>query len=437
MTNSIRPLNRSSFFFVTGLLIAGSIAIGFDKGWGFDLGAVTQRIDLDQATDVQLQSPTTLTSADILAAQTAWQYFENNTDPHTGFVGSVQGYASATLWDQGSYVMALVAANRLGVLNWENFNRRAVQFLDSLSRLPLYDGRLPNKAYDTRSLVMTDYQNVAVPQGIGWSAMDLGRVLLALRILERSSPQHGELVRAAVQNWDICAITNAGEMMGAQRINGETVFYQEGRIGYEQYAARSAALWGCDSLTAAGAERIVAWQMVSGTQVPIDRRTHTSFGSITPTLGEPYMLTALELGFNRETEILAARVYAANEARYRQEGIFTAVTEDHIDRAPYFVYASVFGNDQPWAVTDDQGNLFPDLRTISLKAVMAWDALYATPYTAELRVLMSDLADSDLGWLAGKYEKGFAPNTVLSLNTNAVVLEAIHYKAFGPLLLSN
>lgn len=432
MTASFRPRNRSSLYFVTGLMLAGGLAAALDSSWRLVLGV--QHIDLAQTVDLQVATPTPLSPADLYAAQTAWRYFENNTDPITGMVGSVQGYPSATLWDQGSFVMALVAANRLGVLAKPDFDERITRFLDSMSRLPLYDDRLPNKVYDTHSLIMTDYQNNPVTEGIGWSAMDIGRFLLALRVLENRSPEHGAMIQAVLKRWDICAITNGGEMTGAERIEGDTVQFQEGRIGYEQYAARSAALWGCDSLTAAGAERIMAWQSVLGVQVPVDRRTHSSFGSITPTLSEPYMLMGLELGFNRETEILAARVYAANEARYRQSGIHTAVTEDHIDRAPNFVYASVFGNNQAWAVTDDKGTSYPELRTISLKAVMAWDALYATPYTAELRAMMADLADEDLGWMAGKYESGLALNTVLSLNTNAVVLEAMHFKTFGPLL---
>lgn len=434
MTPSLRRPNRSSLFFVTGLLLAGGLAVGLDAGWSMAVGTLSHRIDLAQTADVPLHLPAALTATDLLAAQTAWHYFENNTDPQTGLVGSVQGFSSATLWDQGSYVMALVAARRLGVLAEPEFNQRVTRFLDSVARLPLYDNQLPNKVYDTQTMAMTDYENVPVPLGIGWSATDIGRVLLSLRILERNSPEQGARIQAAVRRWDICAITKAGEMTGAERIDGETVQFQEGRIGYEQYAARSAALWGCDSMTAAGAERIVAWESVSGVQVPVDRRTHASFGAITPTLGEPYMLIGLELGFNRETEILSARVYAANEARYQREGILTAVSEDHIDREPHFVYASVYGNARPWAVTDDKGNLYPDLRTVSLKAVMAWDALYATPYTAKLRLMMADLADAEQGWQAGKYETGLTPNTALSLNTNAVVLEAMHFKAFGPLL---
>ena len=435
MKTSSRLLNRSSLLFVTGLLFAGGLAIGIDAGWKHGFSGRSNTIDLSQVIDIKTQSPAALNNQDRVAAMTAWRFFENNIDQKTGLVGSVEGFGSATLWDMGSYMMALVSANRLGLIDQSNFDHRVAQFLDSLSRLPLYDGRLPNKAYDIRTLKMTDYQNVPVSNGIGWSAIDISRILLSLRILEQSDPSKGELIHSAVRLWDICAITKSGEMSGAERINDETVLFQEGRLGYEQYAARSAALWGCDSFAAASAERVVAWQWVSGVQVPVDNRAHTKFGSITPTLGEPYMLMGLELGFNREAEILSARVYAANEARYTLDGIFTAVTEDHLDRAPYFVFASVFGNEQPWAVMDDKGNAYPEMRTVSLKAVMAWDALYATAYTAELRALVADLEVKDRGWLAGKFENNLAANAVVSLNTNAVVLEAMHFKLFGPMLM--
>ncbi|MGL4422394.1 MAG: DUF3131 domain-containing protein, partial [Gemmataceae bacterium] len=292
----------------------------------------------------------------------------------------------------------------------------------------------PNKSYDIRTLEMTDYENNPVPIGIGWSAIDTARFLLAVRVLENYSPVHSKPLRTAMEAWDVCAIASAGELVGSARERETTVLRQEGRIGYEQYAGRAAALWGCDSLTAATAERIVVWQSVSGIEVPADRRGISSFGSISPTLSEPYMLAGLELGFNRETELLAAQVYAVNEARYLSTGIPTAVSEDHIDRAPYFLYASVLNDGVAWAVTDDKGNSFPEMRAISLKAVMAWDALYATSYTADLRSMLEDLAVEGEGWQAGKYEIGMMPNTALTLNTNAVVLEAMHYKAFGSML---
>ncbi len=63
----------------------------------------------------------------------------------------------------------------------------------------------------------------------------------------------------------------------------------------------------------------------------------------------------------------------------------------------------------------------------------AWDAIYETEYTQLARSRIRHLADRERGWMAGVYEKTGAMNKALSLNTNAVILEAIHYKRFGPL----
>lgn len=40
---------------------------------------------------------------------------------------------------------------------------------------------------------------------------------------------------------------------------------------------------------------------------------------------------------------------------------------------------------------------------------------------------------SERGWYAGLFEADGSANEILTMNTNAVVLEALHYKAFGPL----
>ncbi|MEM6618972.1 MAG: DUF3131 domain-containing protein, partial [Pseudomonadota bacterium] len=228
------------------------------------------------------------------------------------------------------------------------------------------------------------------------------------------------------------AMAADGELTGATRENGETRYLQEGRIGYEQYGARASALWGLDVIPAMSAARIIDWRRAAGVDVPSDRRDHNSFGSITPTLSEPYMLQGLELGLDAESARLATAVYRAQEARFRREGHLTLVSEDHLDRAPRFVYNSVFSNGRPWAVVTESGEHHPDMRTVSLKAAFAWNALYDTDYTAQALTQLADLA-TDGGWYAGRYEASGELNDVLALNTNAVVLEAIHYKAFGPL----
>ena len=346
---------------------------------------------------------------------------------------AIEGHASATMWDQGSHLLALMAAQGLGLLERERFLARCEALLAGLEALPLFEGRLPNKAYDTRSLDMVDYANRPTPDGIGWSALDVARMLMALRVFEINEPQYGPRIRAILAQWDLDAMTEAGRLWGATREGAETHYHQEGRIGYEQYAARAAALWGLDSLEASTARPILRWEAVNGVDVAVDKRRAHSFGAITPALSEPYLLQAFEVGLNQEGQLLASRLYQAQEARYQSTGQITIVSEDHIDQAPHFLYGAVFGNGQPWSVVSEDGRSYEELRTVSLKASFGWDALYDTEYTNHVLASLSDLG-TETGWMAGRYEIGGAPNTALTLNTNAVVLEALHYKHKGPLL---
>lgn len=430
-TNNLQTRNRSSFVFLTGLLLAAGMAIWLDGFGTYILSRGASTIEVGQEDTLQPLAPRDLNAADMAAAKTAWSYIEQNTRPETGMVDSVAGFPSTTLWDQGSYVMALGAAVTLGIIDQPEYDRRVTMLLDSLGGMPLYDGRLPNKAYHTQTLAMVNYDNSPAPDGIGWSALDIARLLAGLRVLERRSPEYGERIRALLARWDLAAMANLGELTGAAREAGETILVQEGRIGYEQYGARAAALWGLDVIPAMSAGRIVRWRDVSGVSVPTDLRSSDTFRAINPTLSEPYMLQGLELGLDAESRRLASQVYLAQEARYRAEGIYTMVSEDHIDRSPSFLYNSVFSNGRDWAVVTEDGDAHPALRTVSLKAAFAWDSLYGREYTAGLRAELADLA-TDRGWYAGRYESGEA-NDVLTLNTNAVVLEAVHYKAFGPL----
>ena len=425
--------NRSSIFFLGGLVIAAGLAVGFDNSakyfFSMSRGSVSH---LDVSTHRPL-GPRDLTAADQMAAEIAWAYFENNTRPETGWVDSVAGFPSTTIWDQGGYVLALISARKLELITSSEFSNRLNPMLGGLERLPLFDNRLPNKAYDTRDLSMVDYDNSESVSGVGWSALDVARMLSALRILERLHPDYGGQVRAILSKWDLESMVENGQLVGAIRDGTDTQFLQEGRLGYEQYAARAAALWGLDVVQAISARNVLGWELVSGVHVPIDIRSADAFGAITPTLSEPYILLALELGLDAESKVLAERIYLAQEARYHETGIQTAVSEDHIDQVPHFLYSSVIGNMAPWAVVDESGREYPRLRTVSTKAVFAWDAIYDTSYTSKIRSSLLKLGQADQGWQAGQYELNDQPNDVYTLNTNAVILEAMHYIAHGPL----
>lgn len=427
----LRRRNHGSVAFLAGLLLTAGIAVNQDS-WGQVMrgGSLAQ---LPQAQGLVPRPAQGLTAQDWQAAATAWRYFESHFRADTGFVDAIHDHPSATLWDQGSYLFALLAAHELGLIDAGTFEYRSAAFLNGLARLPLFEGQLPNKAYDTRSLAMVDYANSPAPEGIGWSALDIARLLMALRVLEIREPSYGPQIRALLAGWDLAAMTAEGRLWGSSRHQGQTRYHQEGRIGYEQYGARATALWGLDVLDASTARPIMEWEEVSGVEVAVDRRRVKDFGAITPVVSEPYLLQAFETGLNAEGQLLAGRIYQAQETRARHTGKATMVSEDHIDQAPHFLYGSVFGNGADWAVVAEDGSTHSELRTVSLKAAFGWDALYGTDYTQTVLADLAPLA-GEQGWYAGRYEVDGRVNLALTLNTNAVVLEALHYKLRGPLL---
>ncbi|HXH38502.1 MAG TPA: DUF3131 domain-containing protein, partial [Thermoanaerobaculia bacterium] len=113
--------------------------------------------------------------------------------------------------------------------------------------------------------------------------------------------------------------------------------------------------------------------------------------------------------------------------------ILTAATEDHVDRAPYFVYNTVFAEGKAWNAITDTGKDAGAFRAMSVKAAFGWDALYATPYTKQLARAAGQLS-TERGYYAGRYEATGKPNTAVTCNTNAVVLESLVYRTYGPLM---
>ncbi|MGB1235849.1 MAG: DUF3131 domain-containing protein, partial [Planktomarina sp.] len=396
-------ISFKSIWFVSGLVVAAGMATYLDGAVQRPADMFAGYVDLDQPL-YPLAPIAGADRADREAAEIAWRFIVQQTQPDTGMVNSVAGFPSTTLWDQGSYLLALIAAVKLDVIDGAEFDRRTLDFLDALARIPLTQHGLPNKVYNTKTLAMTDYADIAKPDGIGWSALDIARILLALRILEKFDPATAPVVQNVVAGWDLSKLADDGDLWGASVINGQHMILQEGRIGYEQYAARAAAMWGLDVGAAMTADSILQWRSVAGIDVPIDRRSVQRFQIINPTSSEPYILMGLEIGLDGQSHALASQVLAAQKARYDQTGHITIVSEDHLDHAPHFAYASVFSNAQDWAVVDAQGKHFPEMRTQSTKASFGWDALFDTMYTNTAVAHIRDVTITDNGWPAGIYE---------------------------------
>ncbi|HZZ85152.1 MAG TPA: DUF3131 domain-containing protein [Anaeromyxobacteraceae bacterium] len=368
-------------------------------------------------------------------ARVAWTYFERNYRPETGMVDSVEGYPSTSVWDLGSSILATVAARRLGVLSEPDFDRRVRALLGTLSRLPLFEGELPNKAYDTTTGGMTDYANRPSPGGIGVSALDLGRLAAALRALACAEPALRPEVERVLARWRWCRLLGDGELHGMLRGGaGAVQVVQEGRLGYEQYAAEGLAGLGLDVARARRYDRHSAEEVILGVPVRRDARDARRFGAVDALVTDPWVLSALEYGPDAARAPLLRRLFEVQKRRWQRTGVVTAASEDHVDRAPWFVYDAVWADGGAWKAVTPEGREVPELRGLSVKAAFALAALFPIdPYAQVLLQAAGRAYDPGRGFFAGVYERG-GLNRSVNANTNAVILEVLLFQRSGPLL---
>lgn len=388
-----------------------------------------------------------LTADELKMARIAWSYFERATQPKTGLVNAVGDYPSTTMWDTASYLSGLVAAHELGLIDRRSFDRRTMQVLATLRNLDLFRGDLPNKAYNTKTGEMVDYANK--PGELGYSALDIGRLLVWLKIIKERYPHLAGAVDNVVLRWSFCDVLDKdGQLIGATvDKDGKPQFRQEGRLGYEEYAAKGFQLWGFDTTEASRAE---PYQMlrIDGLDVPADARDPRVFKSQNYVLSEGWLLEGLELNWDLAGDRsgqpgvasdgwradFADRIYAVQEHRFQDTGILTARSEHQVEGAPYFVYDAIFADGYAWNTLDPAQGAQPDRAAVSTKAAVAMWALWDTDYTQLLFDHVASQGEPGKGMDEGIYENGSGPIPLQTANNNGIILAALLYKVQGPIL---
>lgn len=389
----------------------------------------------------------TLTDRERAMAVTAWSYFIDSYQPDTGLVNAVGSYPSTTMWDTASYISALVAAYELGIISKQEFDNRATKLIGTLRNLDLFRGEAPNKVYNTKTAEKVNYANKAGE--VGYSALDIGRMLVWLQILKQRYPHLANSIDNVPLRWNFCnMIHEDGRMFGSLvKKDGSAVPVQEGRLGYEEYAAKGFALWGFD---VDGALDPVPMQYTSiyGVDVPYDGRDPRVFHSQNYVLTESYLLDGLELGWDLPTDMeqapgvasqgwraeFAHRVFLVQQRRFEETGILTARSEHQVNGAPYFVYDSIFADGYAWNTLDPTGVYQPDRAAIAAKAAIGMWALWDVPYTELLFETVADLSTTPGGFHEGIYENGNGFIPLQTANNNGIILAALLYKEQGPIL---
>lgn len=363
--------------------------------------------------------------ADLGLARVAWSYFAPNRDPRNGLVAGADGYGLVTMWDVGSSLAGLLSAHQLALIDDAELDRLLTQLLATLAALPLYADELPNRAYAVAGPAMVDLDEHPSTRGSGWSALDIGRLLVWLRIAAQWHPAHAAEVDAVVRRWRFERLASAQELNGVLDDGGRALLRQEGRFGYEQYAAAAYRLWGVDVARAFDLEHVRRVELF-GRSLLTDTRNLAFLTS------DPFILARLEIGAVEPSfDGAVDAMYAVQRARGEQTGTPTAVAEDAVDQPPWFVYDNVYFAGAAWVCVDHNGRPTPARHALSAKAALGWWAIFPDPYSTGLRALVGERLSGPRGVLGGIYAADGHPNRSLNVNTNAVALESLLYRRRG------
>lgn len=434
---------------VTGLavggLITGALAVGLASGLG---GPDQERIATALADPVEPPPSSWLEVASAprppshvadpvedsvyrSAAQAAWAYIQENRSPGTGLVRATPGWQNLTTWDLGSLLAGVHAAGELGLADRAEAEAWLRQILETIVGMPMYDDAAYNKTYVAATGRMVDRDGRPSSRGVGWSALDLGRLLIWLRIVADEHPSLAHTAEMAVRRIDFDRVVVDGTLTGEDLDRaGNPRTYPEGRLGYEQYAALGFALWDHPPERSLDIHAHADTVRVMGHAILVDRRGRNKLTS------EPFILSGLEVGWNPPFRELARSVLAVQEARWRETGTITMVSEDAIERPPYyFYYYTVYDEGQPFVIRA-QGPLRGDgPRWVSAKAAYAWHALMPGDYTWRAVEAVAP-ARTSRGWASGVFEANGRSTGVRNLNTAGIILEAALYRELGRPLLA-
>ncbi len=386
-----------------------------------------------------------LNDREMAAAKVAWGYFEKFTQETTGLANSVGAYPSTTLWDTASYVSGIVAAYELCLIEKPEFDKRMLKLLTTIRNLKLFRNEMPNKVYHTKTGEQVDYTNKAGE--IGYSALDIGRFLVWMRIIRNRYPHLANTVDNMILRWDFAnVIDEDGVMYGAavDKETKETIYTQEGRLGYEEYAAKGFALWGFKPYFAHRAEPYLTTNIFD-VRVPYDGRDPRIFHSQNYVVTESYLLDGLELNWDLPHDDVsddrthtdgwraefADRIYEVQHNRFEIQGYLTARSEHNVKGPPYFTYDTIFSDGYPWNTVTPRGDYAPEHAAIATKAAFGLWALWDTYYTDILYDAVIELFDPDRGFYEGLYEGGNGHIEIQTANNNGILLAALLHKVQG------
>jgi len=377
-------------------------------------------------------------------AKTAWQYFANNIDANTGVAGEIDNQKISSPWTIADTLSAIFSAHQLKFIDDREFDERVTAVLNALNTMPLYDEALPNHYYDITNLNMIDKNNNLAETG--WSAKNLGRLLIWLEIIDQHYPAYSEYIQKALLRWNFCeVVTDCGELKSAIKYDGQEVdIKQDLRLGYEEYSALGYKILGFNTDLA---EKInpVETKVILGIRVPYDGRNARETGVPVTVDFLPYILYGIEFNWDKLSKRpsvdslhsqhnianIAQILYQVQKKRFQEKKIITARSRYQLSNPPYEIDNSIYSDGFEWNTIGVDGEYYPDRGLVSTAAAFGLWSLWPNTYTEHMMEVIEHLYDSERGWYEGRYEETSAYEKTITASTNAIVLSALTHKKIG------
>lgn len=414
---------RSYIAVIFGFLIAFSIVLYIEKNMPAD---PLEKTSLKLSADFPLlPPPQQLTFEEAIWARVAWQYFVNNTQA-TGLVNALDNQPYTSMWDTGSYLMAMISAQRLGIITRAELNSRMSQLLTTLAQLPLSQQKLPALYYHTQQLDIIGTPPPATEEP-GWSAVDISRLLMPLNLSVWLYPEQTEAINQLLASWHLNVMFVQPPPSTAFNIKKQPkwqLITQNNRpgIGYRLYATHSLQPTNMLAGIILAQPSEQRFMSVDGVELPYDGLIKVGEEEKPVVVAMPYILTGLETGFDLSSAELAWRIVKVQESRYKSVGDTAYLSNDHEEQPP----------DVSGEKTKGEPAQIP--LQLSTRAVFGWYALFRSPWSESVRKRALPLLEPGKGWYDGIRASDGKASSAISANTNAIILESLAYLNKGPLL---
>lgn len=330
-------------------------------------------------------------------AKTSWQFFEPGfgVSSVTGLICGTGYWHSFTDWDLGGYILAILSAEKLGLVS-ENgtwgANYRLELVLNFLDTRPLAPNNLTYQFYDS------DTGTVAPSYvGNGGNYQDEGRLLIALYDLKSSHPQFSSQIQTAINR------VNYPYFSSILPFDSTDLYIHYAAIGFE--------LWGFGPANPPNLGAPYSGSIIG---------PETALFSIFEGVNDSYFTNA-----SKES-------YLAQYAVYNRTGQVTALSEGEyptfVDASAPYIYESVsVPTGSSISVLTYTGANVTTGPEAFVKIGFAFDAIYRSTYGAFLVQQLGSLSNSH-GFMEGVLTS--QNNLIFNQDwddTNIMIMEASAY----------